>query len=212
MFHGKRTCKILKEIRQQIADKNEIAYVASECHFHGECQGTCPKCDEELQYIENELNKRRQLGKAVAVAWIALGVVGTFPNCKTPQQISVPTIDATKEKPVASAFVYTQAQGIAMIKEKVVDDGEKTPLEFATVRLVQERNFVKGMNTDRQGLFTRDSVPTGKYDIIIAYPGLSDHRIKDIEIKENNIIDIGVIQSESSTMMGLVIKKRVEKE
>ena len=76
MTHGKRTCKILKEIRQQIADKNDIEYVTSECHFQGECQGTCPKCEAEVQFLENELSKRRQLGKAVAVAGIATVSLG----------------------------------------------------------------------------------------------------------------------------------------
>ena len=83
MTHGKQTCKILKEIRQQIADKNEIEYVTSECHFQGECQGTCPKCEAEVRYLENELNRRRQLGKAVAVAGISLCVASTFSACNS---------------------------------------------------------------------------------------------------------------------------------
>ena len=57
MTRGKQTCKILKEIRQQIADRNDIEYITSECHFQGECKGTCPKCEAELQYLENELSK-----------------------------------------------------------------------------------------------------------------------------------------------------------
>jgi len=91
MTHGKETCKILKEIRQQIADKNEIEYITSECHFQGECKGTCPKCASELKYLENELQKRRQLGKVVAVAGISLGIVGTFSACNTPlKQTNMP--------------------------------------------------------------------------------------------------------------------------
>ena len=86
MTHGKQTCKILKEIRQQIADKNEIEYVTSECHFQGECQGTCPKCEEEVRYLENELNRRRQLGKAVAVAGISLGIASAFSACSASKQ------------------------------------------------------------------------------------------------------------------------------
>ena len=81
MTRGKKTCKILKEIRQQIADNNNIEYITSECHFQVECKGTCPKCESEVRYLENELNKRRQLGKAVAIAGISLGVVGSFSAC-----------------------------------------------------------------------------------------------------------------------------------
>ena len=59
---GKNKCKILKEIRQKIADENDIAYVTSECKYQGECSGTCPRCEAELQYLENELKKRQQKG------------------------------------------------------------------------------------------------------------------------------------------------------
>jgi TonB family protein len=86
MTHGRKTCNILKEIRKQIAEKNEIEYSASECHFEGECKGTCPKCESEVKYIENELHKRTQLGKAVAVAGISLGMGGSFSACNAPKQ------------------------------------------------------------------------------------------------------------------------------
>jgi len=86
MTRGKKVCKILKEIRQQIAEKNDIEYVTSECHFQGECQGTCPKCEAEVRYLENELNRRKQLGKAVAIAGISLGVAGAFSACSSSKQ------------------------------------------------------------------------------------------------------------------------------
>ena len=94
MTRGKQTCKILKEIRQEIADKNEIAYTTSECHFDGECQGTCPKCEAELKYLENELHRRKQLGKIANIAGIATVSLGmavsmtTFSACKTKRTIT----------------------------------------------------------------------------------------------------------------------------
>ena len=84
MTRGKKTCKILKEIRQQIAEKNDIKFVTAECGFQGECKGTCPKCEEEVRYLENELRKRQQLGKVVTIAGISLGVAGTFAACNNP--------------------------------------------------------------------------------------------------------------------------------
>ena len=36
MNKGKEICETLKEIRQQIADKNKIEYSPSQCHFQGE--------------------------------------------------------------------------------------------------------------------------------------------------------------------------------
>ena len=77
-MNGKSKCKILKDIRRQIAEENDIAYVTSECKFQGECSGTCPKCEAEVRYLEEELAKRQRAGKAVAVAGIAAALlVGT---------------------------------------------------------------------------------------------------------------------------------------
>lgn len=83
-MNGKNKCKILKDIRRQIARENDIEYVTSECKFQGNCSGTCPKCEAELRYLEDELKKRQKAGKAVAVAGIAaalmIGSVGCTPD------------------------------------------------------------------------------------------------------------------------------------
>ena len=66
MTRGKETCKILKDIRQQIALKNGIELVVSECKHQGECAGTCPKCEDEVRYLENQLLVRKNLGHQLA--------------------------------------------------------------------------------------------------------------------------------------------------
>lgn len=73
---GKERCKALKEIRQKIAVENDIEFVVSECTYQGECTGTCPKCEEELRYLERELEKRKRIGKAAVIVGISLGVIG----------------------------------------------------------------------------------------------------------------------------------------
>ncbi len=78
---GKNKCKILKEIRQKIADENDIPYVTRECSYQGDCLGTCPKCEAELRYLERELEKRRRLGKTVAVAAVAAGLSLSLTAC-----------------------------------------------------------------------------------------------------------------------------------
>ena len=72
---GKQRCRILKQIRKEIADANGIDYVISECPHKGDCAGTCPKCESEVAYLERELEKRRQTGKKVAIAGIAAAAV-----------------------------------------------------------------------------------------------------------------------------------------
>ena len=78
---GKSKCKILKQIRQQIAAENDIEFITSECKFQGECSGTCPKCEAEVRYLELQLQKRRQAGKAVAVAGIAAALIVSASGC-----------------------------------------------------------------------------------------------------------------------------------
>lgn len=81
-MNGKSKCKILKDIRRQIAAENDIEFVTSECKFQGNCSGTCPKCEAEVRYLEQQLQKRRQAGKAVAVAGIAAALIVTASGCR----------------------------------------------------------------------------------------------------------------------------------
>ena len=74
MTRGKSICNVLKTIRKQIADANEIRYEPRECHHQGECRGTCPACEAEVRYIEQQLNLRRQLGKAAVIVGISAGL------------------------------------------------------------------------------------------------------------------------------------------
>ncbi len=80
MAKGKRTCKILKEIRRQIAEANDIEYVVEECQYKGDCLGTCPKCEAEVRYLEEQLHQRQLLGKAAMVAGISVGMF-TLSSC-----------------------------------------------------------------------------------------------------------------------------------
>ena len=80
-MNGKKKCKILKEIRRQIAMQNDIEYVTSECQHKGDCKGTCPKCEAEVRYLEKELEKRQKLGRSVAVVGIAAALAVSTAVC-----------------------------------------------------------------------------------------------------------------------------------
>ena len=75
MRRGKETCRILKEIRRQIAEANDIEFITSECRYQGDCLGTCPKCEAEVQYLEQQLSARHAAGKAIALAGISAGLI-----------------------------------------------------------------------------------------------------------------------------------------
>ena len=59
---GKRICRILKEIRKTIAKANNIEYAPIECLHDGPCIGTCPKCEQELKLLTEELYRRKEKG------------------------------------------------------------------------------------------------------------------------------------------------------
>ena len=80
MARGKKTCKILKDIRRQIAEANDIKFITSECRYKGDCLGTCPKCEAEVRYLEEQLRARSLTGKAVALAGISAGML-LMPSC-----------------------------------------------------------------------------------------------------------------------------------
>lgn len=74
MTLGKHICKTLKEIRLQVAKANDIPYAPTECRHEGDCAGTCPKCEQELRYIEQQLDLRQAMGKAVSLVGISVGL------------------------------------------------------------------------------------------------------------------------------------------
>ena len=78
---GKQKCSMLREIRRRIADENDIPFVTQECRFQGECKGTCPKCESELRYLEQQLARREAVGKRVAVAALCAGMALTAVGC-----------------------------------------------------------------------------------------------------------------------------------
>ena len=74
MEKGKRTCEVLKAVRLEIAKANDIKYEPRECHHEGPCAGTCPACEAEVKYLEQQLQVRRMLGRAVMLTGIAVGL------------------------------------------------------------------------------------------------------------------------------------------
>lgn len=75
MARGKQTCKILKEIRRQIAEANDIDFITSECQYKGDCLGTCPKCESEVRYLERQLRARSFAGESIALVGISAGLI-----------------------------------------------------------------------------------------------------------------------------------------
>ena len=95
MTRGKETCKILKDIRQQIALENGIELVISECKHQGDCAGTCPKCEDEVRYLENQLLVRKNLGHQISIVGMAASITAAvvLSSCERPLEGMPPLED-----------------------------------------------------------------------------------------------------------------------
>lgn len=136
MPKGKQTCKILKEIRKQIAVENDIELVISECTYQGDCAGTCPKCEAEVRYLEQELEKRQRLGKAVMISGLAVSTMLGAASCrntsKTPLQGDVARIADSIEyaDSIAREEYIREQEAIRLQGEPIVIPAGLPPVEF----------------------------------------------------------------------------------
>jgi len=116
MARGKQTCKILKEIRRQIAEANDIEFVTSECRYKGDCLGTCPKCEAEVQYLEQQLRKRQLAEKLINLAGISAGTIAIL----APFAVQSQTPDTSLTK----GYIATQAMADTILVKGIVLTGD----------------------------------------------------------------------------------------
>ena len=220
MAKGKKTCKILKEIRRQIAEANDIEYVVEECQYKGDCLGTCPKCEAEVRYLEQQLHQRQLLGKAVVLAGVSVGMF-TLSSCNksnNTQGESALLLGDTciVETPIDSNVV----KGIEIAAE---EDTEQVCL--GGIKLDDSVKTVKKEKTDIPKMLRLDSDEV--YDVVdlmpsfpggygkmltyikenIRYPkDMEDSGIKDRVIcqfivnKDGSISDIEIVRSLGASM------------
>ena len=173
MSKGKQICKELKSIRRTIADENGIALDIPDCTYSGACDGTCPRCEAELQYLEQALSLRIAMGKAVAVAGLALGL--------TAGTLTVSAQNASTNRKNKRPVVECTVADTCLLRGEVLDSTTKEPLIAANVIVKKDGHLVTGANTDSDGKF-EVRIPKGEvYEIEIRYIGY--------ESKEN-IIDL----------------------
>ncbi len=125
---GKSKCKILKEIRRKIAAENDIAYVTSECRHQGDCAGTCPKCESEIRYLEEQLRLRQSAGKRLAVAGIAAALMVTASGCDLADILN----PATGGTPLPPVGYGEQLDGELEVKGELVYPTEETEVQGGT--------------------------------------------------------------------------------
>ena len=195
MVKGKSTCKLLKSIRQQIADANGISYQPKECHHKGDCAGTCPACEAEIRYLERELKASKGNGFGMKVAGIAAGICATvMPMTAAAQAVKSdstanPPVQTTKKAPIKVVDLSDSCASPVIVRGMVIDEENKEPVIGAGV-FIDGTN--KGIATDIDGQFAL-KVPSAT-SLVISYIGCKDKkvRVSSLLSSDNNVIILEV--------------------
>ena len=202
MVKGKSTCKLLKSIRQQIADANGISYQPMECHHKGDCAGTCPACEEEIRYLERELKARKGNGFGMKVAGIAAGICATvMPMTAAAQAVKSdstanPPVQTTKKAPIKVVDLSDSCASPVIVRGMVIDEENKEPVIGAAV-FIDGTN--KGIATDIDGQFAL-KVPSDT-SLVISSIGYYSKKVRVGSLLSS---DNNVIMLEKDAMTGLV--------
>ena len=195
MAKGKSTCKLLKDIRQQIADANGISYQPKECHHKGDCAGTCPACEEEIRYLERELKARKGNGFGMKVAGIAAGICATVMPMTAaaqgvkPDSMSNLPVRTTKKDSVKVVDLSDGCASPVVVRGMVIDAEDKEPVIGASV-VIDGTN--KGVATNVDGQFAL-KLPSDT-SLVISYIGCKDKkvRVSSLLSSDNNVIILEV--------------------
>ena len=195
MVKGKSTCKLLKDIRQQIADANGISYQPKECHHEGDCAGTCPACEEEIRYLERELKARKGNGFGMKVAGIAAGICATvMPMTAAAQAVKSdstanPPVQTTKKAPIKVVDLSDGCASPVVVRGMVIGGDDKEPLIGASV-VIDGTN--KGVATNIDGLFAL-KLPS-ETSLVISYIGYKKQKVHVSSLlhSDNNVFILEV--------------------
>ena len=205
MVKGKSTCKLLKDIRQQIADANGISYQPKECHHKGDCAGTCPACEEEIRYLERELRARKGNGFGMKVAGIAAGICATVMPMTAAAQAVKP--DSTANRPVHTAKkgdvkvvdLSDSCASPVVVRGMLIDAEDKQPVIGASV-------FIEGTNkgdvTNIDGQFALKVPPDTS--LVISYIGYKTKKVHVSSLlhSDNNVI---VLEEDREVMLDGIV-------
>ena len=205
MVKGKSTCKLLKDIRQQIADANGISYQPKECHHKGDCAGTCPACEEEIRYLEGELKARKGNGFGMKVAGIAAGICAMVMPMTAAAQAVTP--DSTANRPVHTAkkgdvkvvHLSDSCASPVVVRGMVIGSDNKEPLIGVSV-VIDGTN--KGVVTNIDGQFALKLPPDTS--LVISYIGYKTKKVHVSSLlhSDNNVI---VLEEDREAMLDGIV-------
>ena len=188
MSHGKSICNQLKKVRKRIAEENDIPLKIAACTFQGECRGTCPRCEEEVRYLESALAERIRLGKVAAVAGLVMGF-----SLGANAQSDNPVVE-----PLQHSDTVNRAECSGTLRGRVLDGKTNEPLISCNVRLLQNNILVAYGITDWEGVYIIKSLPFGDYTLETSYMGFSSFK-QSVTINKTGftVMDISLARGSS---------------
>ncbi len=202
MYKGKKTCETLKSIRKQIADANDIPYEPRVCTHKGDCMGTCPACESEMRYIENQLNIRKMAGKAVKI--VGLATMMTMASSVAASNETEISNDFKQEEAVASNKSILENDSSKYITIKGVVKDEIEPIPFANVEI--EGSTIRTF-TDMDGKY---EIKVPEHAVLkFSYSGYEDKYIK-VTGKMPKVLNVTL---DGEFLMGefVVVKRRMNR-
>ena len=189
MNRGKQTCRILKDIRRQIAEANGIEFTVSECRYKGDCLGTCPKCEAEVRYLEQALERRRLAGKAVVLIGVSAGLLAASSAAVAGEAEA----ETAASPPVVACRDSVSADDIVVVTGRVVDTAG-CPIQGVVVLI---EGTLLGTATDSTGYFTLSAPNRDK--LIFSYVGYETQKIR---VRRAAAADLLVVMREETFVMG----------
>ena len=147
MFKGKKTCEVLRAVRKRVADLNGIQYAPIECTHEGDCIGTCPACERERQYVEEQLSLRAMAGHTLKVVGVAAGLTSMLSGQEAQAQEMIQERDTVQQKFKWDMYGFNEFGGSAPYPADMVQWDEMA----AFISKFPEDTFLVVGHTDERG-------------------------------------------------------------
>ena len=181
MFKGKKTCEVLRAVRKRVADLNGIQYAPIECTHEGDCIGTCPACERERQYVEEQLSLRAMAGHTLKVVGVAAGLTSMLSGQEAQAQEMIQERDTIQQKFEWDLVGFREFDGqMSSYEFKLLD-------ELATfVSKFPEDTFLVVGHTDERGSdkynFKISEVKAEYLRKLLVERGVDPQRIKSVGV------------------------------
>lgn len=160
MKKGKRICDTLKAVRQLIAKENGIVYKPRECNFTGDCSGTCPACEAEMKYLEQQLIQRKKSGLPLKLTGIAITLCASQPVFAQYHDSTIHKKDTLQQTyPLKTTDLSQGCTDIIKIKGIITYQDNNTPLAGTLITLLNP-------DTSKTNLTALTNI-NGEYSIIV---------------------------------------------